>query len=265
MTQEVTLYCTKCGSRITDGQCKNKCDFQNRGPLSPSQRIRCNQIPGIIGSKLTGVQSNGLAFGVKKVLVKSAVIQSFNLGAKSSGNVKFAGAARSFGRWAVFGGMGSIQQTSVNSYQTDIQIKLEDDLGQKAFLAFSLPFAITLSIDPGDSLNVYFVQGGLPKPTAPGDFRIDAWSPFLAESEDTGQLIPITGLPTLGPPPTGLLKTSIVGLLLTVLLISVQAGAVAVVFSVLFTSPFIVGAILRARDYKLSLSETARTAAALAV
>ena len=116
MTQEVTLYCTKCGSRITDGQCKNNCDSQNRGPLSPSQRVRCNQIPGIIGSKLTGIQSDGLAFGVKKVLVKSAVIQSFNLGARSSGNVKIVGAARSFGPWAVFGGMGSIQQMSVNSY-----------------------------------------------------------------------------------------------------------------------------------------------------
>ena len=131
-------------------------------------------------------------------------------------------------------------------------------------MSWSLPFAITLSIDPGDSLSVYFVQGGLPKPTAPGDFRIDAWSPFLAESTDTCQLIPIAGLPTLGPPKAGLLQ-AVAGFGLTLLLFVLQAAVGAVIFSTLLTLPFIVGAVVRARNYKLSLLETSRRAAALTV
>ena len=200
------LYCTNCGSRILNGaQCPH-CSGQNRNALVPASRIRSNQIPGIIGAQLTKVQSEGLAFGAKTLSVKSAVIQSFNLGSSSSGTVKFAGLGRGFGPWAVFGGMGSINQTSVNSYRTDVQIKVEDEAGCKGFLNYSLPFAITLAIEPGESIKVYFVRGGLQKPTAPGDFRLDAWFPFVAENTDTGQLIPITGVPTLGSPAKALLS-----------------------------------------------------------
>ena len=109
--------------------------------------------------------------------------------------------------------MGSINQTSVNSYRTDVQIKVEDEAGCKGFLNYSLPFAITLAIEPGESIKVYFVRGGLQKSTAPGDFRLDAWFPFVAENTDTGQLIPITGVPTLGSPAKGLVKSAIVGAL----------------------------------------------------
>ena len=105
----------------------------------------------------------------------------------------------------------------------------------------------------------------MPKPTAPGDFRIDAWSPFLAESTDTGQLIPIAGLPTLGPPKAGLLQAAVAGFGLTLLLFVLQAAVGAVIFSTLLTLPFIVGAVVRARNYKLSLLETSRRAAALTV
>jgi hypothetical protein len=151
----------------------------------------------VVGSQLTKIQAEGLAFSGKNLIVKSAVIQSFNLGSNSAGTVKFAAVGRSFGPWAVFGGMGSINQTSVNTFRTDVQIKLEDEAGQKAFLNYSLPFAITLALEPGESLRVYFAKGGLQKPTSPGDFRIDNWLPFVAENADTGQLVPITGLPTV--------------------------------------------------------------------
>lgn len=254
------LYCTKCGSRISDGAQCNKCDGQNRSALAPAYRVRSNQIPGVVGSQLTKVQSDGLAFGAKNLVVKSAVVQSFNLGSSSAGTVKFAGLGRSFGPWAVFGGMGSINQTTVNSYRTDIQIKVEDESGQKGFLNYSLPFAITLAIEPGESLRVYFVQGGLQKPTAPEDFRLDVWSPFVAENTDTGQLIPIAGVPTLGPPEKGLLQAAIVGTLVTFLLMVFGAGVEPVVISSLVTLPFIVGALLRARNYKLSLETAARKA-----
>jgi hypothetical protein len=259
------LYCPQCGTRLLDGTPCPACSGQARKALSPAGRLRSNQIPGVVGAQLTKVQSDGLAFGTKNLIVKSAVIQSFNLGSTSAGTVKFAGVGRSFGPWAVFGGMGSINQTTVNAYRTDIQIKLEDESGQKAFLNYSLPFAITLAIEPGESLRVYFVQGGLQKPTAPEDFRIDAWTPFLAENTDTGQLVPIAGVPTLGAPKKGLLKAAIVGALLTFLLMAGQAGVGPVVLSSLMTLPFVLGAMLRAHRYKLSLADASGKAATFTV
>jgi hypothetical protein len=253
-----TPCCAKCGSNILDGAPCKQCDRQSRSALAPACRVPSNQIPGVIGSELTKIQSNGLAFSAKNLIVKSAVIQSFNLGSSSAGTVKFAGVARSLGPWAVFGGMGSINQTSVNSYRTDIQIKVEDESGQKGFLNYSLPFAITLAIEPGESLRLYFVQGGLQKPTAPGDFRLDVWTPFVAENTDTGQLIPIAGVPTLGPPQSGLLKAAITGTMVTFFLIVLGAGSGFVILSSLLTIPFIAAAILRARNYKLSLADAAR-------
>jgi hypothetical protein len=256
LTEDKKLYCAKCGGRILDGACPSHCDNQNRNALAPGCRLRSDQLPVVVGSQLTKVQSAGLAFGFKNLIVKSAVIQSFNLGSSSSGTVKFAGVGRSFGPWAVFGGMGSIDQTAVNSFRTDVQIKLKDESGQKAFLNYSLPFAITLAIEPAESLRVYFVRGGLQKPSSLGDFRLDGWSPFVAENIDTGQLIPIAGLPTLGPPKTGLPAVAIAGAV-TFFIAALGASSGAIVFSSLVTSAFIVAAILRARHYKLGLSAAA--------
>jgi hypothetical protein len=260
-----TLYCTKCGSAIPDGEQCKQCDGRNRIALAPASRVRTEQIPGTIGSQLTKVQTDGLAFGARNMVVKSAVIQSFNLGSSSSGKVTLAGLGRGFGPWAVFGAVGSINQTSVNSYRTDIQIKLEDESGQKAFLNYSLPFAITLAIEPGESVRIYFVKGGLQKPTAPGDFKVDSWTAFAAENIDTGQLIPIAGLPTLASPKKGLLAIAVIGVLFTFLLMAAQADAGSVIFSSVITLPFIVAAALRARKYKLALEDATRGAAGAAV
>lgn len=259
------VYCTKCGNKIPDGAQCNQCGGQNRNALTPAYRVRSNQIPGVVGSQLSKVQSEGLAFGAKNLVVKSAVIQSFNLGSSSAGTVALAGLGRSFGPWAVFGAMGSINQTSVNAYRTDIQIKVEDESGQKGFLNYSLPFAITLAIEPGESLRLYFVRGGLQKPTAPGDFRLDAWTPFVAESTDTGQLVPIAGVPTLGPPKNGLLKTAIVAAVVTFLVVIFGASSGVVIFSSLLTMAFIAAAIVRGRNYKLSLAEASSKAVASGV
>jgi hypothetical protein len=207
------------------------------------------------------VQSDGLAFGTKNLIVKSAVVQSFNLGSNSSGTVKFAGLARSLGPWAVFGGVGSINQTSINTYRTDIQIKVEDDAGKKGFLNYSLPFAITLAIEPGESIRIYFAKGGLEKPVELGDFRLDGWTPFVAENMDTGQLIPIAGLPTLGPPKKGLLGAAIVASLVTFIVLMSGSSGGTVGFFFLVTLPLIAGAILRSRRYSTSLAESVRRAA----
>jgi len=258
------VHCTKCGSKLSDGgQCK-QCDGQNRNALAPAFRVRSNQIPGVVGSQLTKIQSEGLAFGAKNLVVKSAVIQSFNLGSSSTGTVKLAGVGRSFGPWAVFGAMGSINQTSVNAYRTDVQIKVEDESGQKGFLNYSLPFAITLAIEPGESLRVYFVRGDLQSPTA-GDFRLDVWIPFVAESTDTSQLVPIAGVPTLGSPKGSLLKTATVAVFVTVLAIAFGASSGFVIFSSLVTIAFIAGSVRIVRNYKLSLAEATRRAVASAV
>lgn len=260
-TEIKNAFCGNCGGRLSDGVCPSHCDSQAGNALAPTYRVRSDQLPTVVGSQLTKIQSAGLAFGCKHLNVKSTVIQSFNLGSSSAGTVKFAVVGRSFGPWSVFGGMGSIHQTSINALRTDIQIKLRDDAGQKAFLNYSLPFAITLAIEPGESLRVYFVRGGLQDPTFPGDFRMDAWTPFVAENTETGQLIPIADLPTLGPPKTGLLKAAIAGVLTTLFAAVPVANFGFIVFSSLVTLALIVGTVLRARHYKLGLSVATSEAA----
>lgn len=71
------------------------------------------------------------------------------------------GLTRSLGdKWGAFGGLGTINQSTVNQFRTDVQVKLEDPaLGEKSFLQTSLPFEITLSIDPGETLEIYYARG----------------------------------------------------------------------------------------------------------
>lgn len=77
-------------------------------------------------------------------------------------------------------------------------MKLEDDIaGEKAFITCSLPFEITLSIDPGESICVYYAKEGFPVPKAGGDFYLADWTPFVAKNLDTGQIVPLGPLPTL--------------------------------------------------------------------
>jgi hypothetical protein len=261
-TEIKNAYCGNCGGRLSDGVCPSRCNSQIGDALAaPSYRVRSDQLPTVVSSQLTKVQSGGLAFACKHLNVKSAMVQSFNLGSSSAGTLKFAMVGRSFGPWSVFGGMGSIHQTSVNAFRTDIQIKLKDDAGQKAFLNYSLPFAITLAIEPGESLRVYFVRGGLQEPTFPGDFRVDTWTPFVAENTETGQLIPIAGLPTLGPPKTGLIKAAGAGALITFFAAILGASSGIIIFSSLVTLGLFVGAVFRTRHYKLELSIATNKAA----
>jgi ribosomal protein L40E len=192
------MYCTHCGAPNGEGATNcGKCGAGIILPFKPSSRLSSNQLPQTLFTSLTPLQNSGLAFAVRNMTVKSATIQSFNTGSSSSGNVKFGGIGRGIGRWGVFGGMGSIHQHATHIFRTDIQIKLEDSTGTKAFLNYNLPFAITLSIDPGETLRVYFVKGGLSKPIVEGDQTINQWTPFAAEVVETGQIVPIAGLPTL--------------------------------------------------------------------
>jgi hypothetical protein len=108
-------------------------------------------------------------------------------------------------------------------------------------------------------------KGGLQKPTSPGDFRIDDWLPFVAENADTGQLVPITGLPTLGAPNPALLQASIIAAVVSFFLIALGVGTVTVGFSSLVTVSFVAAAIMRARNYKLGLTDAFRRAVATAV
>lgn len=247
------MFCRNCGSEIPEGlQGCSRCTRESPSALMPAFRIRTEQIPALLGSQLKTSQQVGLAFGARDMVVKSAVVQSFNLGSSSSGKVMFSGLAGAFGRWSVFGGLGSINQQTTNSYRTDIQIKLADDTGLKAFLNYSLPFAITLAIEPGEALRIFFVKGGLPRPTSEEDFRVDAWTPFAAESLDTRQLIPITGVPTLEPPDKTLLAFAVISGLFT--LISLSGGTFGVIFFLfLISAGLITACVLRERSYRFGL------------
>jgi hypothetical protein len=105
-------------------------------------------------------------------------------------------------RGACFAALGVISQSTENIFRTDIQLKLEDpQTNEKVFFSWSLPFAITLSIEAGESLTFFFARGGLPTPQVARDFRLDEWTPFVAQNRDTGQIIPIGPLPGLNPSP----------------------------------------------------------------
>lgn len=197
--------------------------------------------------------------------VKSAIVQSFNIGSQAKGTVQFAGLDRAIGGWGVFGGVGSMSQSSVNTFRTDIQIKLEDPTGVRSFLNYSLPFPVTLSIQQGERLRVYFVKGGLRRPSKQGDFKLENWTPFVTESLETGQLVPITGLPTLDfAPLPGLVVGGIFSALLFIAFVS--SGSVgAALFTLLLSVFFVWTFIFRRSVYKRALSEAAQTAAHAAV
>jgi hypothetical protein len=154
---------------------------------------------------MTPLQAEGLAFGIRECRVASARVNTFQVGAASSGMILAGGLTRSLGpNWGAFGGLGTINQTSVNQFRTDVQVKLEElDGSQRAFLQTALPFEITLSIDPGETLAIFFARGGLAKPVVYGDFYLSDWTPFAAQDLDTGQIVPISPLPSLMPRKVG--------------------------------------------------------------
>lgn len=176
--------------------------MEQQKQFMPDKLIHAGLLPADIQKGITELQGKGLAFANKEFKVTSANIQSFQTGSVSKGHVTFGGLQTALGAsWGAFGGVGAINQDSINLFKTDVQMKLEDANSEKFFLNYSLPFRITLSIDPGERICIYFVQGGLRAPTWQlGDFRLDQWTAFVAKNLDTGQTIPIRSIPTLLPP-----------------------------------------------------------------
>ena len=102
--------------------------------------------------------------------------------------------------WAGTLGGGKFKQNTVVLFRTDIQIKLEDtSSGEKTFLNYSLPLALTLSIDAGEILNLYYAKLPSTKETnARGGLAdIGTWTPFAARDLETGQALPIGPAPSV--------------------------------------------------------------------
>ena len=205
-------FCGFCGQQVAGGLTNgphasiaqtpaDNVHPQNRW-LQPSQRIHAGLLPPEIQRSLSAAQGVGLAYASQDFKVISANAKAYAVGAVAQGQVVIGGLSRTLGdHWSAFGGIGSIHLDSVNRFKTDVQLKLEDPkTGGRAFFEWSLPFAITLSIDPGESLTFYFARGGLRNPAVPGDYRLDRRGAFAAKSMDTGQIIPIGPLPTLQSP-----------------------------------------------------------------
>lgn len=169
------------------------------GLVRPLNRIRTGLLPADIQRELTPLQGAGLAFATRQLKVDGVKVQTFQVGASSSGMMVVGGLGRSLGaNWGAFGGLGTVNQNTINQFRTDIQLRLEDPgNGEKTFLQTSLPFEITLSIEPGETLTLYFARGGLAAPKVQGDFRLNDWTPFVAKNMSTGQLIPMAPLPSL--------------------------------------------------------------------
>lgn len=197
--------------------------------------------------------------------VISARVQSFQTGSISKGRVNLIGADRALGEyWSILGAAGTIKQQSVNQFRTDIQIKLEDVSGEKHFLNYALPFAITLSIDPGETLELYFVKGGLQKRFAQTDYRCEEWVAFAAKNSDTGQLLPIGFLPSLNPPRPGWL---IAGIIVGVIGLCLIAGQLvsASIFWFILCAIFIGTYALKKRGYLKDFRKSATESASATV
>jgi hypothetical protein len=165
------------------------------------QIVEVTGLPAGIQHQLSAWQRSGLAFASRSFKVTSANVQTFQVAAVSRGLGLGAGPTHALGAaWGLFAAIGVFNVSTQNIFRTDIQLKLEDpQTGEKVFFLWSLPFAITLSIEVGESLTFFFVRGGLPTPQVGGDFRLDDWTPFVAQNMDTGQIVPVGPLPSLIP------------------------------------------------------------------
>ena len=158
--------------------------------------IPVDDLPKVIRDKMTNVQRDYLIFSKETFkIIGSPVVQSFQVSSSSDGSSNLGGVSYAMSqRWNVYGGLGSINMTTVNQYKTDIQLRLEDRRKKKDFISVSLPFKVTLSIERGDMVDVFYARGGLLKPVR-DDFRLGNWEPFLAENKYTKQVIPLRSLP----------------------------------------------------------------------
>jgi len=208
---ESALFCPACGTKRPTGTAapseRAAATEQTKGsiearPCVPNARLAAATLPPQLRPNITNRQAENLRFGSRKYQVVSSRVQTFQTGAVSKGSVAVGGLSRSLGQhWGAFGGLGHVNQSSISRFRTDIQLKLRDpDNKELGFISASVPFEITLTVDPGDTLDVFFARGGLAHPREPGDFRLDEWSPFSAQNLTTGQAIPLGPLPTLGPP-----------------------------------------------------------------
>lgn len=229
--------------------------------LKPSNRITPSDLPPELSQSLSGLQRNGLAFAIRKLRVVSAHVQSFQTGSISKGSINLIGAERALGEyWSILGATGSINQQSVSQYRTDVQIKLEDRSGEKYFLNYSLPFAITLSIDPGENLELYFVKGGLRKTFTQTDYRCNDWVTFAGRNSDTGQLLPIGFLPSLNPPSTSWLTAGVVVGIIGLAFTAWQMVSPSIFFLALAAIFIVVYAAIKQRylkDFRKSAEESA--------
>ena len=236
--------------------------------LVPKSALPFQFLPQPIVAGLTQPQRDALSFSVRTFKVVTARVQTFQTGATSGGSVKFAGSTYAWtSHWSTFGGVGTINLSTANQFKTDVQFKLRDETtGEDAFIARSLPFAMTLSIDPGDTIEIYFVCGGLDRFYAPGDFALKAWTPFAARSMNTGQIVPFSPAPAFLRPqasPIGPIITLTFGLLFLLLGFVVDSQTLIL----LSTIACLIGAIIIAvqvttlnsykRDLKLAIEQKA--------
>lgn len=178
--------------------------------------ISVDELPKVVRDKMTKVQKDYLIFskGTFKV-VGNPIVQSFQVSSTSGGSSNLGGVGYAVNqRWNVYGGIGSINMTTINEYKTDIQLRLENKKKKKDFISVSLPFKVTLSVEAGDTLDIFYARGGLPNPIR-DDFRLDNWEPFLAENKYTKQVIPLRSLPRLlGEPPRNYSSEAIASLII---------------------------------------------------
>ena len=166
--------------------------------------ISYKELPEEIGKSLRLEQRDCLNFAVKKFkVIGEPKIQTFQTGSTIKGQGIISGGGASYAlasNWNVFGGLGTIglNQDAIHSFRTDLNLRLQEmDNQETVFLEKSIPLPITASLSSGDNIEVYFARGGFSAPLMKNDFQLNDWAPFFLKNMETGQIIPISALPSM--------------------------------------------------------------------
>lgn len=159
--------------------------------------VQLEDLPPVVVERLNKDQEQYLQFE-KRVfkVIGTPRVQTFHVGSLGKGSTVGGGLGKALGdTWGIFGNMSSVNMATLNKFRTDIQLRLEDDeVHEKIFFEKSFPVEMTLSIETGDTFSIFNVRAE--------DQNLDEknkkflkWTPFIAQVDETKQLIPLGSVP----------------------------------------------------------------------
>ena len=159
--------------------------------------IQRDDLPSVVVEHLSQNQKVLLQFGRRIFKVIGAPhVQTFHVGSVGKGSTAGGGLGTSISdSWGIFGNLSSVNMATLNQFRTDIQLRLEDTAThEKIFFEKSFPVEMTLSIESGDIFSIFHVRAK-EKNLQASNRKFTTWTPFIAQDDETKQLIPLGTIP----------------------------------------------------------------------